>query len=350
MKHDDYSLSKAHRWLACPGCVRRCAGIADAPSPAATRGTLIHAACQALAIGGASPAELSPEDVALAADMVAAGAQAAARYLDIEDAMDVCEMEVDASVLGMERPGAADRVWIGADIAVVLDYKSGLLPVDAVGNAQGAGYCVCVAKAAGVRRAVFVVVQPSQDGDSIVVRDWLLEAEDLDAWEARLRAGRRLALALDVLTPGEHCRYCPASEVCEARMSSLLVPRDLDSWAPHWASLDAQARGELLRRAKAAKDQADDILKHAKLDAQASGLVPEGWRFKRGAKREFWSDESQVTAALTQALAELGAPEHNGFRREPLTPKELAKAGLIPKAYWGHLVGVKENEPSLVEA
>jgi hypothetical protein len=347
--HDQYSLSKAHRWLNCPGSVNRCKGIEDAPSSAAQRGTLIHSACEAIATGRPLPAELAAEDATLAQQLVEAGEFEAGKLIDLETAWDTVEAEIPTQILGMQKPGLGDRVWIADDMVVVLDYKTGLVQVEAEGNPQGAGYCVCAARNAGVTRAAFIIVQPALDGDGVICRTWIMEAEDLDLWETRLRAGRSLAVNSDSLVPGEHCRYCPARNVCEARTSALLVPRELSTWEQHWFSLDAAQRGDVLSRVKAAHQLAEEILKHAKADMLATGLAPKGFKLRKGAKREFWGDEQAAEAALMLAVEELGIPEDNVLTRKLKSPKDILKAGVIPQNYFGHLVAVTNNEPSLVE-
>ena len=347
--HDDYSLSKAHRWLNCPGSVNRSRGIEDVPSAAAQRGTLIHSACEAIATGRPLPTDIPTEDATLAQQLVEAGEFEVAKLIDLDTAFDTVEAEIPTLILGMKNPGLGDRVWITDDMVVVLDYKSGLVQVEAVGNPQGAGYCVCAARNAEVKRAAFVIVQPALDGDGVVCRTWIMEAEDLDLWESRLRAGRSLATTSDSLVPGEHCRYCPARNVCEARTSALLIPREMATWEQYWATLDAAQRGDLLRRVRAASQLADEILKHAKLDAQVSGLLPAGFKLRKGAKREFWGDELAAEAALLLAVDELGIPDDNVMTRKLKAPKDILKAGVIPSTYFGHLVAVTNNEPSLVE-
>lgn len=345
--HDEFSLSKAHRWLACPGSVNRCRGIQDKPSEYAVRGTLIHQGINAIHNGSDLPLDLTAEDAEFANALYLAGAEEVRKWINIEDAfVNASEAEVPTELFGMTRPGFADWVLVGEDIVVVVDWKSGMRQVEARHNPQGAGYAVSIAKSAGIKRAVVIVAQPFFDGVPSV-RSWLLDEPDLNLWEEALRSGKRYAEVSDVLAPGDHCTYCPARETCEARTSALLIPRELDSWKGYWDSLDSRSKGDVLRRVRQANKLSEEILAWVKTDVQVTGLIPEGFKIKKGATRKTWSDEKQIEDALNAALVDLGIPTSNAFK--PLSPADLEKGKAIPKTIWGHLVTETRNEPSLVE-
>jgi hypothetical protein len=346
--HDPYSASKAHRWMACPGSVNRCKDIPDRSGAAAERGTRIHGLCEAIERGEAIPTDADPDELQIATEFVAKAREVRAQFLDPDD-MVVVEAEIDLTHLGIGLPGYVDQLGVGDDVVVVLDFKGGRIQVDAQGNEQGAVYCVGAARQGRKSRAIFVIVQRNDFGET-VARVWELDAADLDLWESEIIARRRLAETSDVLVPGEHCMFCPAKSVCEARTSALLVPRPLESFEMHWLKLDAKAQGDILNRVKAAHQLAEEILEGAKAWIQATGVAPEGWQIKAGAVNRFWPDENAVESSLSQAVTELGIPEHNIYKPRALrSPSDIEKLGVIPEGYWKPFVGEKRNQPSLVQ-
>lgn len=349
--HDDYSASKAHRWLGCPGSVNFCRGLPDQSGAAAERGTRIHRYAELAELG--QPLTEIPggdfdEETEIAAKFVAKAREVEERlapggFLALESA-------VDLQHLGIMMPGHADRMVFGDDIVVIVDYKGGHAFVPAIGNPQGAIYASGASRMAGIRRAAFVIIQMGHGGEA-EAREWILEAEDLDAWESFIASRRRIAETSDVLIPGEHCTYCPAKRLgkCPALASGLQVPRSMESWAIYYAGLSLEQQGEILNVIDQALKLGEQIVEHARGAAQASGICPTGWRIQKGRTARYWADPLAAEAALTQAADELSLEASAIWKpRELRTVSDVDKGKAIPREYWGHLVGEKPGNPSLV--
>lgn len=354
--HDEYSASKSHRWLACPGSVNLCRGMPDKSGAAADRGTRIHHYAELFELGKpleqiqGTTQEQYDEETDIAKKFVAK-----AREIEAELAPNgflALETAVDLRHLGIMKPGHADRMMFGDDIAVVQDYKGGRVFVPAVGNPQGAIYGSGASRMAGVRRVAFVIIQMGHNGEA-EARVWILEPEDLEAWESFIAARRRIAETSEVLIPGEHCMYCPAKRLakCPALSSALLVPHDMESWAVYWAGLTIEQQGQILNTVDQAVKLGEQILDHAKEGAQATGVCPTGWRMQKGRTARYWADPLAAEAALTQAVDELGLEASAIWEpRELRSVSSIEKSKAIPKDRWGHLVGEKTGNPSLVPA
>lgn len=351
--HDDYSASKAHRWLACPGAVNFCRGLPDQSGAAAERGTRIHHYAELAELGQAltqiegTTQEQYDEETEIAAKFVAKAREVEARLAP--GGMLALESAVELDHLGIQMPGHADRMVFGDDIVVISDYKGGHVFVPAVGNPQGAIYASGASRMAGIRRAAFVIIQMGHSGDA-EAREWILESGDLDAWESFIAARRRIAETSEVLIPGEHCKYCPGKRLhkCPALSSALMVPRSMESWAVYYASLTTEQQGEILNMVSQAIDLGEQIMEHAKGAAQAGGICPNGWRVQKGRTARYWADPHAAEAALTQAVDELSLEASAIWTpRELRSVSDVEKAKAIPKDRWGHLVGEKPGNPSL---
>lgn len=354
--HDEYSASKAHRWMACPGCVNLCRGLPDKSGAAADRGTRIHHYAELVELGQplvqvqGTTQEQYDEETEIAAKFVSKAREVEAElapggFLALEQA-------VELNHLGIMMPGHADRMVFGDDIVVISDYKGGSVFVPAVGNPQGAIYASGASRMAGIRRAAFVIIQMGHGGEA-EARTWVLEAEDLDAWESFIAARRRIAETSDVLIPGEHCKYCPGKKLgkCPAISSALLVPRGMESWAEYYASVSTEQQGAILNTVSQAVELGEQIMEHAKGAAQAGGVCPTGWRMQKGKTMRFWADPLAAEAALTQALDEMSLEASAIWKaRELRSVSDIEKSKAIPKDRWGHLVGEKSGNPSLVVA
>lgn len=357
-EHDPYSASKSHRWLACPGCVNQSEGIPDKSGAAAERGTRIHHYCELIEqskpldqIEGTTQ-EQYDEETEIAAKLVAKARETEARFVPVDDGLLSLEIGLDLTHLGIELPGFVDRMLLGDDVVIVGDYKGGHVYVAAEGNPQGAIYCSGAVRKTGVSRAIFVIYQMGHNGEA-EARWWELSAADIAAWDDHIVSRRRLAETSHVLVPGEHCQYCPAKRAgkCPALSSALMVPRSMETWEAYYASISIEQQGAILNIVSQAVELGEQIMEHARGAAQASGVCPTGWRLQKGRTARFWADANAAEAALTQAADELSLEASAIWKaRELRSVSDIEKAKTIPKERWGHLVGEKPGNPSLVPA
>lgn len=135
----------------------------------------------------------------------------------------------------------ADLVlWVSDEIHVI-DYKFGRIPVDVFGNAQLKYYALAFAHLAPKAPGVTVhIVQPLAEhplnGGPNIDSEFFSAAE-LEQFRLESVAAERAILAGDVtMTPGEHCKFCPANPHgrgvkqapwCKA-MLDVLYPSNLD--------------------------------------------------------------------------------------------------------------------------
>lgn len=387
--HDPFSASKAHRWLNCPGSVRRCEGVEEPKSQdtsARDMGTLLHNVCEILVRIGSPVVE--QVETGSSPDAFAAVHQ---QYLDLqaktEEVLDswdsillkACRMwrkamaaiegvlepgwtcapeySVDLTMLGIGLPGFMDILAIGIAKGgsnvrvVVVDFKGGMIRVDAENNPQMACYGIGAAQESGADDAVAVIIQPTdEDGESIATRSWYLNQETLLEWTNALQEGRRKAEWSDLLVPGDWCQYCPARLVCEARRSILGAPFDVKDLGALIEQMNKEQRGEFLSRLSQAKKWTEAAWDEAKLVLQTTGLQATGWGFKKGAEIRIWSDPSGAKAELLALCGASGIPESVVIDSKLKSPKALTDEAVLDLEIFQHLIGKKSNAPSLAPA
>lgn len=117
--------------------------------------------------------------------------------------------------------GSADLVGLTPDAVVVIDYKTGRMPVTRCrDNWQMRGLAVMAARALGRSRAQAAVLYLDDDGRPRY--DWASwDAFDLDGFAAEMQHMGGIVLdktaGLPTLRTGSHCRYCPALTTCPAQ-------------------------------------------------------------------------------------------------------------------------------------
>lgn len=384
--HDPYSASKAYRWMHCSGSVRRCDGVEEPKSQdtaARDMGTLLHGICEILVRLG-----LPTVDQVEAKAELDVFAELHQSYLDLqaktEEVLDpwdsillkACRMwrkamagiecflepgwtcapeySVDLSMLGIGLPGYMDIMAFGTARGgsnvrvVVVDFKGGMVRVDAENNPQMACYGIGAAAESGADDAVTLIVQPNdEDGDSISTRSWYMSPETIAEWTAAIQEARRKAEWSDLLVPGDWCQYCPARLVCEARRSVLGAPIDVKDLGAHLEMMNADQRGEFLSRLQQAKKWTEAAWDESKLLLQTTGLKATGWGFKDGAKIRVWSDPGMAKTELLALCAAAGIPENVVIETKLKSPKTLTDEAALSLEVFGHLIGTKSNAPSL---
>jgi hypothetical protein len=208
MKHAIYAPSSAHRWLECPASIERSAALPSITTQAAQVGTYAHEVFEKGYSVGAT--EEMIEHVSGAT---------AELFKRVGEAKLFREYHLPVwRVLGLSQPliyGTADVVALGEDRAWVIDLKYGKHSVNPVENLQLLTYGVGLLGLVGESYQDFslCILQPRQGA---MWRQWNITLDVLHAHRDRLIAF--FDSPKDVVSPGNHCYFCPAKSICVERI------------------------------------------------------------------------------------------------------------------------------------
>jgi hypothetical protein len=231
--HLTYGGSTASRTINCPGWVKASEGIPRRPAgQAAIDGSMHHEIMERCQKEGKKPEdynnmiyvedgikrEFTEDDFDLS--NIAYNATN-----DLLDDLDIDQLEIEPFVQLV--PGVAggsiDLLGLSADgkKLLVADYKFGSYKVSPKDSAQLALYAISAQADSAtadlfdkVDMVVFAIIQPKVKG---VVSTWTTTLSKLKQFEKEFRN----AMERDDITPGSHCKYCPAEPYCEAKRASI---------------------------------------------------------------------------------------------------------------------------------
>ena len=310
--HSVLGASSMHRWSACPGSVRLIATVpARAGSRYAEEGTDAHAYAAWCLDAGKRPHEshktqkaISDRAFAITDELIEAVAVYYDYAMDAQDDGDklLIEQRFDLSSVHPGCFGTADAViWKPAEkLLIVVDYKHGAgIMVSPENNPQLMYYALgaLIHSKLPAERVRMAIVQPRGNGDPI--KEWEIDALDLLDFRMELK---RYAVATEIrdapLSPGDHCRFCPAAAVCPAikdRANALAkqVFAPATAYDPEKLKLALDSREYL----KAWLKSLDEF---AYAEAEA-GRCPPGYKLvdKRATRK--WRDEGDTIEALQKA-------------------------------------------------
>ena len=324
MIHLPYGGSSASRTIGCPGWLKKSENIPPRPAgQAAIDGSMHHTImelCQK---------ELSTPEDNLGFLYTENGTQ---RYfteddLDLSniaynatnqllDDLNIDEMEIEPFVqmVAGHAGGSIDLLGLSEDrkTLLILDYKFGQVKVNPTENAQGGVYGVSVMRDTStadmlndVEKVIFAIVQPRVKG---VVSTWETDVQWLKDFEQKFLE----AMASDDITPGKHCKWCPAEPYCEAKRlniaaTNLLGARELT---------ELQAAADMVQETEAWVKSM-----HEEMYLQLNRGVPlKGWKIVEKRAQRKWIDEDVVTDALKGKLAVTKM-----HKNTLLTPAQLEK-------------------------
>lgn len=269
-----YTASTASRWLLCPGSAKLSLVAPERKlSAAAERGTAMHAQA-ASALLGETPATEGVDGYVREIEQRARGGKLYVE-LDLSDAL---------GTLHPDLGGTADAVIVKRGSLTVVDLKTGRLPVPA-DSPQLLLYLLGARQRFGRRRRyVSVVYRVSAGAVERSVTD-----RDLDALRDRILA---VLATPDRLSPGGHCRYCPAMPVCPALRPAL------DTRAA--PVVTAENAAAMLRKVVILRELADRIEAEVK-DLLEGGAPVRGVRLVPRRPRRVWADEKAAAEALDKA-------------------------------------------------
>lgn len=226
MTHARLGPSAAERWIACPGSIRLQGDRKSTAGFAAEQGTAAHAAAEHCLRVGCNASDLVGRTfgvIGITDDM----AEHIQVYVDLvrREARNgelLIEQRVDLGELGPpeELFGTADAIVLHKRRLTVVDFKTGVIPVEVQRNPQLRTYAVgaLLSVARPIEFVDILVCQPRAPHPDGPIRREALRSSELKGWaQGLIAAAWRTQDANAPLVIGEHCRFCPAKPVCPAQ-------------------------------------------------------------------------------------------------------------------------------------
>lgn len=258
------SASSLERIRACPMSARL--PQIETPSSDSSRGTAVHAYI-ANVISGRKPLAGVPaefHELCEAIDLStlpAVGSYSA----EVAFAFDVIKLKARTSqAIGRkydagayEIPGTADAVGVTNTHVVVIDWKSAWSgATKAAENPQVLFYALCASQVFGRPDAIVAIARVDDDRIRWDVAE--VSAMELDLFGLELRKILVASQESNRYGEGEHCRYCPAFDVCPAKQALMRAALEGTELEAHVGvaieTMDDAARAEVWRRIKGAED------------------------------------------------------------------------------------------------
>lgn len=338
--HSKLGASSMHRWSKCAGSVALAANIAPTTSVYAEEGTEAHriaSECLEKGLNAKDHVDVMTMLKSTEAEVRQSGdelADAVQVYLDYVRSLRrpgkdhlMVEWRFDLSSVFRGCFGTADAVIWRPDekLLVVCDYKHGAgVPVEVVGNPQllyyGLGALMtCGYNAAKVKLAI---VQPRCGHPKGPVREDDIDALELLEFRADLIAYAKKTEAPDApLTPGDHCRFCPAAPVCPGLRDRATAMAKLD-FSPA-LPYDAAKLSKALAMREPIKAWVKSLDEFAYRELEQGRKIP-GWKLvpKRATRK--WASEGDVT----DFLQDMGTKPEDIY--EPRSIKSPAQMEKVP--------------------
>jgi hypothetical protein len=292
-KHARLSASRTDRFMQCPGSYRLESLMPYEPAgEAAAIGTAIHELSEIILSGKEVPAGTDPDHVAMAqgyADFV--------NTLVENPRKKLIEVNLDEGLKSLHPAlgGTADAILVDGDHLIILDLKTGRVPVEAKDNKQMLTYALGAMrqfKAPSHITCTMHIYQPKVGHSK-----WTVTGQDLVDHGARLKAAAELALTDDAPTSPspDACRYCKAKTICPSMREKVQETARSD-FKP-----DTTVTPEMLDDAALVAAWADAVQSAAK-EQLANGKSIQGWTMRIGRKTKFWKDEALVQEAFKDML------------------------------------------------
>lgn len=353
--HAELGASAAARWMACPGSVRLSRGIPNVETEYAREGTAAHALAELALRRGVDAfmwEGLTLEGVEVTEDMANA-VQVFVDYCNLlKDMADVVWTEHRFSLAALNPPGP---MFGTADFCAydprlreleVVDFKYGQgVVVEAAGNRQLKYYALGAALSLGNERPIetvrMTIVQPRAAHPAGVVRSEQIGILDLLAFASELLEAARATLADDApLSPGHHCRFCPAAAICPAQHAQAQAIAQVEfaemplDRPPAPETLPLPVLADILEKLPILEDWAKQVRAHVTASLERGDAVP-GFKLvpKRATRR--WASQEQARTWLLDA----------GWKDEEILKLDLRSPAQIEK-----LVGKKQLPGEFVES
>lgn len=346
--HATYSGSGIHRLLAgCYGAVRLARTVP--PPPPTTwqeEGTAAHAQLEALvasssfhvtALGGVGTAldyiNSLPRPRVIAAEQRVIFPQSVVPAMECSGTLDV-----------MVASTAQRRAWI-------IDYKHGAGEhVEVEENVQLMFYAWAAlhSRLAAFDEITLVIIQPNCSmGEPI--REYRTNALELFEFSLAVQHAIEQAERLHApLLPGDHCKFCPAAPVCDARERSAIAvmsggaAEKVRDWQPAGLpkpqDLDLGRLGEIVTKAPAIRAWLKSVEDYAEARALAGEIEVPGCKVVEAPARRKWVDETEAAHGIAEMIVPQDDAEFSG--------RNAAVDRVMPRK----LIGITEAEKLVVEA
>ena len=321
MKHSTVvGGSTAKRVMNCPGSVALVQLAPPSPSSVyADKGTLLHTAISEVLLGEDNVIGMTYESQTLDQTLFDDKVQVALDLLDTLDPNGEMKLAIETRVgFGKYLPGAfgsCDVLGRIGDTAYVIDWKFGEgIAVDAEQNEQLMYYAAAAMRTPevawvfdGAVAIECVIIQPP------VIRQWTTTPARIKAFEKDLKRAVKVASLPDAkLTPGAHCRFCPAKPTCPAMTGAVdrALKVKLDA-------VDDEMLGKYASNAVLLQGWIDDLNALVQTKIEKGYKIP-GWKMvaKRGTRK--WADPK----AAPDALKALGI---DPIKQELVSPAQAEK-------------------------
>jgi len=302
--HLPYGTSTASRTLACPGWLEKSEAVPPRPAgEAAMVGSMHHLVQEVCQRDGKTPEQCLGMNYAEAGLVFSFGGRdddleiSERAYnatnelldeLDIDEVMYEMFVELVPGVAG----GTIDVLGLSADRKTLLDldYKFGRVKVPVEESAQHSMGLISAAADeqtidlfSNVERVIYAVIQPYAKG---AVFTWETTPDYLDKFHTRFKA----AMKSRVISPGPHCKWCPAEPYCDAKRAIVLATNLLGTDALK----NLQAGMDLL-------PELESLVSSLKEEAylqMCRGVPLKGWKIVAKRAITKWADEEAAAALL----------------------------------------------------
>jgi len=333
--HAILAPSSAPVWGRCAGSVRAALSYPDFTTPEAEIGTAAHwvgsevltrykdpeGGCPSAYswIGKKSPNGLTiDEEMAEGAEVYISDVLAVAQE---HGALQLIEAEerVDMRDIHPENWGTLDcRIWLPAKGLLYLwDYKHGHAHVSPRENLQLINYAKGLINKLGIDGLAeqhitikFRIVQPFAFKGCGAVEEWTVNAAELRGYYNQLSAQAHEALGTSpTLTPGKHCRYCPAIAECQG---ATLAVYALADFARTGYAMDKHTPGQLGTEFGILQDSITLLKARAQAveDAIKASPMGTGYTLESAVGRLKWTaDPSMVIMLCKSAGLDVAKPD-----------------------------------------
>jgi len=312
--HSKVGASSMHRWSNCPGSVRLSEGVPKRTSSHAEEGTLAHEVAAALLEGHSVDV---PEDMVEHLDVYTTFIRGLEGERRIEHRFNLDNLYKGAF-------GTADAVVYNPATKTlhVVDLKYGVgVGVEVANNPQLMFYGLGALLSTGYpcETVDLVIVQPRFPHPDGPVRRWSIEAVDLFDFAADLVKFAKATEPPDApLTPGDWCRWCPASGVCPAIRSKAQELAKVE-FSPRF-TYDPKVLAETLHFLPILETWAKATREFAYGEAE-HGRTPPGWKLVEKRPTRKWIDENQAAGQL----AAMDCREDEIFEKKIISPAKAEK-------------------------
>ena len=280
---------------ACPGKLAACRDLPELPAEEWTdSGTRVHAGLQ-----GQSDIELSESETEMVQTCAALEANITVDWMQ-EHGEPVFEVR-EERYWGFDGrlSGQPDVVNVGADSALVMDYKTGRKEVDSADvNLQMRGLAVLVWQSYPAIETVRVaIIQPWVAGQFTVAEYGIQELFQADDHIQAILDASDSPSAPRV--PGPQCRYCRAQMGCPEFAAKSEAITKLDPVT----ALQGAELARVLELLPVIEKRCGYIKQHAKAMLEADPDSVPGWRLKEGAQRRSIEDPTSAFRLLADVLS-----------------------------------------------